>query len=145
MIERLLSAPGSPDYCQLQYNSKRQWLRVTWAGYVGADYAREGALVSLEMLRELHCPYLLNDNSQLEGPWFDSLLWLAQEWGPAAAATGLQYVAHVVRHGTFASTFIATPSHQLFTKFEIQIFDNLSEATEWLLSCQTIGQQKEEK
>ncbi|MFD2784376.1 hypothetical protein [Hymenobacter rubripertinctus] len=139
MIERLLSNSRSPDYCRLRYEPQKQWLRVTWAGYVGSEYAREGALASLQMLRELPCPYLLNDNSQLEGPWFDSLFWLAQEWGPAAAAAGLQYVAHVVRVGTFANTFLLTPTHQLFNKFEIQIFDSAQEATEWLLSCQTAG------
>ena len=136
MTERLLSSPSSPNYCRLYYQPERHWLHVTWTGYVGTNYAREGAEASLEILRELHCPYLLNDNTQIEGPWFDSLFWLANEWGPAAAAAGLQYVAHVVRAGTFASTFMATPAHQLFDKFEIQIFDSLPEATEWLLSCQ---------
>ncbi|MBT9392544.1 hypothetical protein KLP40_05150 [Hymenobacter sp. NST-14] len=145
MPERLLSSPDSPAYCRLVYHPELHRLHITWTGYVGPEYAREGAEASLDMLRELHCPYLLNDNSQLEGPWFDSLHWLAKEWGPAAASAGLQYVAHVVRADTLASTFIATPAHQLFRKFEIQIFDSLPEATEWLLSCQAIGHQEKEK
>ena len=136
MYERLLSAPGSPDYCHLSYDTTRHWLRVVWQGYVGPEGAREGALTGLAMLREFHCAYLLNDNSRLEGPWFDSLFWLSHEWGPAAARAGLRYVAHVTQLQTLVTAYTPTPAHQLFKQFEIQIFDESAEAVEWLSTCQ---------
>jgi hypothetical protein len=40
---------------------------------------------------------LLNDNSQLTGPWFESTDWLAHVWLPQAEHLGLRYVAHVVQ------------------------------------------------
>ena len=137
MQPHYLSAPGSPDYCQLTYDTDRQWLRVTWQGFVGPEQARDGALAGLQMLQQLHCAYLLNDNSQLEGPWFDSLFWLSHEWGPAAAQAGLRFVAHVAQAQSLATTYTPTPAHQIFKQFEIQVFEESAEAVEWLSSCQT--------
>ncbi|MET4105078.1 hypothetical protein [Hymenobacter sp. UYP22] len=136
MTQRLLSSPDATVYCQLTYDPTSQWLRTVWRGFVGPDQAQQGGIVSLEMLNEFHCPYLLNDNSQLDGPWFDSVHWLTHEWGPAAARAGLRYVAHVTQAHKFATSFTATPVHMLFSAFEIQLFDNAPEAIEWLSSCQ---------
>ncbi|SET45964.1 hypothetical protein SAMN04487998_1891 [Hymenobacter actinosclerus] len=134
MIERLLSSPESPGYCRLSYHPGRHLLAVSWQGHVTSDMAHQGAEAALDILRQHPCCCLLNDNTELHGPWFDSLLWLAQRWAPAAARAGVQYVAHVVRTGTLATTFLATPTHHMFTQFEIQIFDSLAEADDWLLS-----------
>ncbi|RSK45021.1 hypothetical protein [Hymenobacter rigui] len=136
MKQILLTNPNESVYCQLTYDASTQWLRVVWNGHVGPDLAMRGAVASLEILREYHCLYLFNDNSRLEGPWFDSVYWLSHEWGPAAAKAGLRYVAHVTRANNFATSFTATPVHQLFNQFEIQIFDQAGEALDWLRSCQ---------
>ncbi|SDX61203.1 hypothetical protein [Hymenobacter psychrophilus] len=134
MTEYLLSSPENPDYCRLSYLPEQQ-LTVSWHGQVTGPLAYEGAQAALDILRQHPCCCLLNDNTDLQGPWFDSLLWLAQRWAPAAAAAGVQYVAHVVRAGTLATTFLGAPTHHLFTQFEIQIFDLLTEANDWLASC----------
>ena len=57
-------------YCTTEYISAGGWLRTTWQGFVSAAAAR-GALRALGQV-----PYLLNDNSQLQGPCFDSVSWL---------------------------------------------------------------------
>jgi hypothetical protein len=55
-------------------------------------------------------------------------------WAPQAAEMGLRYIAHVVQADTMHDTISdATPENCLF---ELQIFDNLDEAQEWLRSCQ---------
>ncbi|MCA8829965.1 hypothetical protein [Hymenobacter pini] len=136
MNQRLLRTPDNSVYCKISYYPESQWLHTVWQGYVSPDLAHQGGTASLEMLNEFHCPYLLNDNSRLEGPWFDSMYWLTHEWGPAAAQAGLRYVAHVTRANNFATSFTATPLHMLFNAFEIQLFDNAPEAVEWLSSCQ---------
>ena len=135
MIECLLSSPESPEFCRLRYLRAQKQLNVSWQGNVTGPLAQEGAQTALDILRNHQCNCLFNDNTELQGPWFDSLLWLAQRWAPAAAESGVQYVAHVVRAGTLATTFLAAPTHHLFTQFEIQIFDLLSEANDWLASC----------
>lgn len=132
MIERQLSRPDCPEFCQLRYHPTPRLLSVLWQGHVTAEMAHEGALAALDILHRLPCRRLLNDNTHLRGPWFGSMLWLAQQWAPAAVQAGVRYVAHVVRAGTLATTFLATPTHQLFTQFEIQIFDSRPEAESWL-------------
>lgn len=139
MYQRILSTASSPDFCQLTYDETRQWLRATWVGYVGPEYARDGATVGLEMLEQVHCRYLLNDNSRLKGPWFDSLDWLATAWGPAAAAAGLRYVAHVAQPDTIVNAWINPAAELLLTRFEIQVFEQEAEAAEWLSSCQKLA------
>ncbi|RFP66486.1 hypothetical protein D0N36_03825 [Hymenobacter lapidiphilus] len=135
MVEQLLSSPESPDYCRLRYLPGQKQLTVTWQGTITGPLAYEGAKAALDIMHHHPCQCLLNDNTDLQGPWFDSLLWLAQRWAPAAAQAGVQYVAHVVRGGTLATTFLGTPTHHLFTQFEIQIFDLLAEANDWLAAC----------
>ncbi|WP_139922415.1 hypothetical protein [Hymenobacter sp. DG01] len=138
MHQRLLSAPGSPNFCQIVYDEANHWLFTTWAGYVGPDYAHDGATVGLQLLRQLHCSCLLNDNSRIQGPWFDSLEWLATTWGPVAAEAGLRYIAHVAQPNAAVSSSFDPSVQRLLGQFEIQVFDDLYEATDWLSSCQRL-------
>ncbi|GGG43331.1 hypothetical protein GCM10011378_19630 [Hymenobacter glacieicola] len=103
---------------------------------MGPEHAQQGATLGLDMLKQLNCPYLLNDNSRLQGLWFDSLEWLATTWGPPAAEAGLRYVAHIAQPDAFVNTWSAADSRRLLSQFEIQIFDHEYEAVEWLSSCQ---------
>ncbi|GAB2782665.1 hypothetical protein HNQ93_002202 [Hymenobacter luteus] len=136
MHQRLLSAPGSPNFCRIVYDEAHHWLNATWTGYVSPDYAHDGAAVGLQLLRQLNCSCLLNDNSGIQGPWFDSLEWLATKWGPAAAAAGLRYIAHVPQPTATVNSWFYPSGQRLLAQFEIQVFDNQYEAVEWLSSCQ---------
>jgi hypothetical protein len=68
---------------------------------------------------------LLNDNSRLRGPWFDSLDWLSDVWVPQAARQSLRYVAYVAQtdcpNDILSSRLLST------LPFELQIFTNLKE------------------
>jgi hypothetical protein len=79
---------------------------------------------------------LLNDNTTLRGPWFDSLNWLLRTWAPQAARMGLRYVAHVVQADTRHDTITDTYRNQTSCLFELQFFDNVADAEEWLRACQ---------
>src|SRR6478609_4646070 len=82
--------------CTLTYENEG-WLRATWRGFVDMAEALRGADNYLKTLADLRCPYLLNDNVELCGPWFDSIEWLERIWVPQAKSMGLRYVAHVVQ------------------------------------------------
>jgi hypothetical protein len=132
LIHSLPDADGSR--CTLTVEEPQQWLRATWRGFVDSEEALRGADNYLKNLGGLRYAYLLNDNTGLHGPWFDSLEWLRRVWAPQAAQMGLRYIAHVVQADTMHDTISdATPDNCLF---ELQIFDNLDEAQEWLRSCQ---------
>lgn len=88
----------------------------------------------------LRCPYLLNDNVALQGPWFDSLEWLEHAWLPKAQQVGLRFVAHVVQADTGTDILTRTFSHTQLGQIELQVFDRLPEAQEWLRTCRRASQ-----
>lgn len=122
--------------CRLTYDEAQHWLRATWRGYVDPQEAQRGAEDYLQHAAQFPSPYLLNDNSHLQGPWFDSLDWLADVWLPAATRLGLRYVAHVMQADRPADIL----SNRLLTSvpFELQIFHDLSDAECWLRQCQAL-------
>jgi hypothetical protein len=134
LINSLPDTDGSR--CTLTLEEPDQWLRATWRGFIDPEEAYRGASNYLEQLSTIHCPYLLNDNTALHGPWFDSVEWLMRIWAPQAARMGLRYVAHVVQADTKHDTITATPRNPAACLFDLQLFDNVPEAEEWLRTCQ---------
>lgn len=123
--------------CDLEFQKQQGWLRAAWTGLITTEDALRGGENYLQQAGPLHCLYLLNDNAGLHGPWFDSLDWLKRIWWPQAQRMGLRYVAHVVQADTH--TDILTLHHLkpfLVAELELQIFDEVAEAEEWLRSCQ---------
>ncbi|MGI4884043.1 MAG: hypothetical protein ACRYFR_03690 [Janthinobacterium lividum] len=133
MLLNLNLDPRDGSVCRLTYDEAEGWLRGTWSGYVDEDEAMRGAAAYLQHAALAPCPYLLNDNTRLRGPWFDSLGWLARVWMPAAAAAGLRYVAHVVQADRqFDVIPERLPSR---APFELQVFLDLGQAQRWLRQC----------
>ncbi|RZK56559.1 MAG: hypothetical protein EOO59_09705 [Hymenobacter sp.] len=134
LIHSLPDTDGSR--CTLTFDESGGWLRATWRGFIDSEEAYRGADHYLRQLADIRCPYLLNDNTALYGPWFDSLDWLMRIWAPQAARMGLRYVAHVVQADTKHDTIMATPRNPAACLFELQFFDSVPEAEEWLRTCQ---------
>lgn len=122
-------------YCTTEYLSADGWLRTTWQGFVSAAEAQHGAQGALEALGQMTVPYLLNDNTQLQGPWFDSVNWLEHVWAPQAKRLGLRYVAHVPQPHTehdLSNLLIHKP---FLDSFELQLFATVEAAEAWLRDC----------
>ncbi len=134
LIHVLHDADGSR--CTLTFEEPNQWLRATWRGFVDPDEAQRGASGYLVNAAPFHCPYLLNDNVALMGPWFDSVEWLERVWLPHALRLGLRYVAHVVQADTHADVLSLTFPKHLVGALELQIFEHVAEAEDWLRHCQ---------
>ena len=134
LITSLPDVDGSR--CTLTFEEPDHWLRATWRGFIDPEEAFRGADNYLKQLADIRCPYLLNDNTALHGPWFDSLDWLLRIWAPQAARMGLRYVAHVVQADTKHDTITAAPHNPASCLFDLQLFDNVAQAEEWLRSCQ---------
>ena len=139
LINSLADTNGSR--CTLAFEEPNGWLRATWRGYVDSEEALRGANNYLKQLASIRSTYLLNDNSELRGPWFDSVDWLMRIWAPQAARMGLHYVAHVVQTDTRHDTITDSPRNPASCLFNLQFFDHVSEAEEWLRSCQPSTQQ----
>lgn len=122
-------------HCITEYIPNEHWLRTTWQGFVAPADAEQGAQAALEPLQSGPIAYLLNDNSQIQGPWFDSVRWLQNVWAPQAAQLGLRYVAHVAQPYTeddLEAVLLRNPFENLF---EVQIFSAVEDAATWLRDC----------
>ena len=134
LIHSLPDADGSR--CTLTFEQHNQWLRATWRGFVDVPEAMRGAEYYLANAGPFRCPYLLNDNAAIQGPWFDSLEWLERAWLPHALRLGLRCVAHVVQADTGTDILTHNFPEPLVGSLELQIFQRVSEAEEWLRYCQ---------
>lgn len=122
--------------CTLSFDEQNQWLRATWRGFVDQAEAVRGADNYLAHAGNFHCAYLLNDNSRLQGPWFDSMDWLERVWLPQALRLGLRYVAHVVQADTHTDAVAVRFPTPVMGRIELQIFQGQPEAEAWLRACQ---------
>lgn len=134
LIHSLADADGSR--CVLVFEEQNQWLRATWHGLVDTAEATRGAESYLAKVGPFHCPYLLNDNLALRGPWFDSVEWLERVWLPHALALGLRYVAHVVQDDTQADALTLAFPQPLVGRLDLQLFEDVASAEAWLRACQ---------
>jgi hypothetical protein len=82
-------------YYVVEYNPKLNIIDTTWYGYASKKDIAAACEVGLELLEEVRCPFKLNDNTQLNGPWSDSVEWMEQTWLPRAMRAGIKYLAHV--------------------------------------------------
>ncbi|QKG52172.1 hypothetical protein [Hymenobacter sp. BRD67] len=128
--------PNGLAYCITEYVPAEHWLRTTWQGFVSPADAEKGALAALEPLGLQAIPYLLNDNSQIQGPWFDSAAWLQHVWAPQANRLGLRYVAHVAQPHTEGDLGALLRHDPFAGQFELQIFSTMEQAKGWLHDCQ---------
>lgn len=132
MPRHVLTHSNGQEFCVTDYDEANQWMRTTWKGFVTAQDGEAGALEMLSLLRVTHAPYLLNDNSRIEGPWFDSVEWLERVWAPQAERLGLRAVAHVMQPDPNAELAVATDHNPFAGKFELQLFTSVAEAEMWL-------------
>ncbi len=123
-------------FCRTEYIPAEHWLRTNWQGFVAPMDAEQGAAGALEAMRQTPSPYLLNDNSQIQGLWFDSVDWLQQVWVPQATHLGLRYVAHVLQPHTEADLISLLTNDPFANKFNLQLFTTAEEAAVWLRECQ---------
>lgn len=123
-------------FCVTEYIPAERWLRTTWQGFVVPTDAKQGAAGALEALGQTPVPYLLNDNSQIQGLWFDSVDWLQRVWAAQAAQLGLRYVAHVLQPHTEADLEQLLTNKPFANSFELQLFTTADEAAAWLRECQ---------
>jgi len=136
MFDHRFAHPGGREYCRAAYNEATCWLHITWTGVVTTQDGQQSATELLRLLPPGRVQYLLNDNSQVLGPWFDSVDWLQRIWGPQAEKLGLCYVAHVLQPHTEDDLGLLLRQTPFADKFELQFFTSLEDADCWLRECQ---------
>jgi uncharacterized protein YodC (DUF2158 family) len=129
----VISTKEGSKYLEISHEPENGWIRCTWFGNVSIDYISQGSARYAELLKATGCEKLLNDNRFFEANWvaFNDVL----EKGRMAqsVANGLRFVAHV-NSSKFITRFSAVDLETRAKDFVFKIFEELSEAEEWLRS-----------
>ena len=136
MLQHSIARSNGLIFCQAEYQEADYWLRATWQGILTTQDGQHVATELLRLFGLTQVPYLLNDNSQVQGPWFDSVDWLQRIWAPQAERLGLRYVAHVLQPHTEDDLGLLLRHNPFAGKFELQFFTTLPDAANWLRECQ---------
>lgn len=131
MVREVTNAFGK-TFLTMEYEPQNHLTRNTWQGYLTLESIMRGANVGLEFLAETRCPYLLNDNTHVTGPWDHAVTWIGQDWTPRAIALGLTHFAHVVDVKSFAALSAEAMVSGVAGQFEMRIFGQVEDARRWL-------------
>ncbi|UOQ52326.1 hypothetical protein [Hymenobacter cellulosivorans] len=138
-MRRELSNAFGKTYLTINYDAVNNWVYNNWIGYQTHAGILVGAEAGLEVLMKRQCPYLLNDNSLVVGPWDHAVEWIAQDWTPRAIAGGLTHFAHVVDPGSLAALSAEAMHTSIGDYFQMRTFGSLAEAQTWLRHAQSPG------
>ncbi|GAB3636381.1 hypothetical protein GCM10027422_19710 [Hymenobacter arcticus] len=134
-LTRIMHHANGQPFCITECRPADGWLQTTWLGFVSPADAEQGALAALEPLCQGPMAGLLNDNSEVKGPWFDSITWLRRVWAPQAARLGLRYIAHVAQPHTEADLGILFNRNPFSKHVDLQVFTTIEDASDWLRTC----------
>jgi len=129
-------------FLTMTYEPQNNLTFNVWQGYLTLESIMNGSNVGIDFIAQTRCPYLLNDNTHVSGPWDHAVAWIAQDWTPRAIARGLRYFAHVVSPESFAALSAEALVSGVGDKFEMRIFGNIEAARQWLRTCQQAERQR---
>ncbi|MDJ0367641.1 hypothetical protein QMK33_21045 [Hymenobacter sp. H14-R3] len=119
-------------FISIDYDRANSLIYNDWRGYQTLESIMAGANACLGELQQFKCPYLLNDNTNVTGPWDHAVAWIAQDWTPRAMALGLTHFAHVVSPESFAALSAEAMFTSIGTSFQMRIFGSVPAARQWL-------------
>ncbi|SDY64248.1 hypothetical protein [Hymenobacter psychrophilus] len=123
-------------YLTIAYDPANQWVYNDWVGYQTYTGIVAGANACLAPLRAHACPYLLNDNRQVIGPWDHAVEWIVTDWAPRALAQGLTHFAHVVSPEALAAISAEAMHLGIGGRLQMKMFGDVEEAKAWLRQAQ---------
>lgn len=123
-------------YLTTGYDAANQWVYNNWIGYQTYIGIIAGADACLHPLKEHACPYLLNDNRLVIGPWDHAVEWIVTDWAPRAIAQGLTHFAQVVSPESLAALSAEAMHLGIGGRLQMRMFGDIDEARAWLRAAQ---------
>lgn len=123
-------------YITIEYEAANHWVYNNWIGYQTYVGIIAGADACLQPLRDHNCPYLLNDNTQVIGPWDHAVEWIVTNWAPRAIQQGLTHFAHVVSPESLAAISGEAMHIGIGGSLQMRMFGDITEAKTWLHEAQ---------
>ncbi|MBC6699293.1 STAS/SEC14 domain-containing protein [Hymenobacter sp. BT190] len=135
MLSELTNGFGKV-YLTIDYDAANHWVCNNWIGYQTYTGVIAGADACLFPIRDNSCPYLLNDNRQVLGPWDHAVEWIATNWAPRAIEAGLTHFAHIVSSESLAASSAQSMFLGIGGRLHMRMFSDAAEAQQWLREAQ---------
>lgn len=118
------------DNIEITYDPETCILFCNWIGLQNADGLKKSGQIIMDNLKLKKCSKVLNDNTNVIGPWYHSVDWTSSTWFPEMIDSGLQHFAWVCSKDIFSqlSAKRAIPEGNV-----VKAFHTYSEAIEWLI------------
>ncbi|MCC9135296.1 hypothetical protein ACFSKU_11810 [Pontibacter silvestris] len=125
------------SYILIELNHAEGWIYVNWRGYVNYDTVTSGCEKVLECMQASQCYKILNDNSNVEGPWSAASKFVGSDWIPRMRSAGMECFAWVYSPSTFSRLSMDkalknTP--EIHIEY-IRTFGDVEHAMDWLRTC----------
>lgn len=136
MLREVKNAFGRTFY-RIEFKKELNIVEAVWQGTATTQDLKLAVVEGLQLHENTHCAYRLNDNTDFFGPWSDAVAWLDEVWLPRAYNSGIRYLAHVARTGSFGeSAGEELLKGKIGAKIQVRIFTDKEEALRWLKSKQ---------
>lgn len=120
-------------FYKIRYNTLSNMVEAEWQGTATQQDLKKAVIAGLELHERTQCAYRLNDNTGFSGPWSDSVAWLEEEWLPRAYQSGIRFLAHISRPGSFGEQGgVAMLQGKIGSQIEVALFSDRVEALLWL-------------
>lgn len=123
------------DNILIEFDHEEGWLYVNWCGYQNYDTVMEGCEKVLELLLQIGCTKVLNDNTNVEGIWSGASKWMGQDWLVRMQAAGLKCFAWVYSPSAFSRLSADKTLRYTEDLSFIKTFDDIEAASDWLRAC----------
>lgn len=108
------------------------WVYVDWRNIPSDRSVQRGCEEMLTLLSQKKCPYVLNDNRNVIGPWNTSAHWVAEDWFPRMISSGMKKFAWI-QSSNVLSKFSARQSTAQHQETDaIHLFEDEESAVTWL-------------
>jgi hypothetical protein len=115
---------------EISYDPVHQFVYCNWIGFQNKEMIIKSGAVILDLFKEKGYSKVLNDNTEVTGPWQEAAEWTANVWFPSMIAAGLKHFAWIFSPNLFAelSAKKAMPVSDV-----VRSFNSYREAYDWLV------------
>lgn len=115
---------------EISYDAKSNYLYCNWLGFQNKESIIKSGNTILDLVKQKKVTKVLNDNSQVTGPWQEAADWTATVWFPNMVAAGLKHFAWIFSNNIFSelSAKKAMPASDV-----VKSFNSYNDAHRWLL------------
>lgn len=121
-------------YLTLEYDEKLTCLIQRWKGFATSEQFREGINQSVNYFKAKKINKLISDTKDFAVVKKDDTDWVAGHATPIMVQNGLKYMAFILPTNVFTQVSVNNFKNKADDILQIQYFDNLDKALQWLRS-----------